>query len=194
MPLTLVQTVAPASEPVTLAEAKLHLRVEVSDDDDLITGLLKAARQYAETVTGRQLMQATWRLNLDAWPDDDEIRVPKPPLQSVSSITYVDTAGATQTVAASDYQVDANSEPGRIVPAYGEVWPAVRDQLNAIAVTYVAGGAAASSVPEGIKAAIKLLLAHWYETREAVITGTIATEVPMAVESLLLQHWTGEYR
>lgn len=177
---------APASEPLTLAEAKLHLRVDVADDDTLITALIVAARQYCESVLWRALMPQTWEFYLDEWPCDDEIELPKPPLQSVTSVKYTNSVGATTTMSAGDYTVDTASEPGRVVLNYGTWWPTVTlATANPIAIRYVCGYADAVHVPETIKAAMKLLIGHLYENREAVVAGLIVTSVPLAVESLL---------
>lgn len=185
----------PAAEPVTLLEAKAHLRVDFDDDDPLITGLIKVARQWAETFSRRGFITQQWKLLLDWFPTADSglIRLPLPPAQSITSVQYVDTNGATQTVAAADYTLDKASEPARLVPAFGKSWPSVRAVPNAVTVTFKAGyGTPGSSpddsvskVPEAIKTALKLLVAHWYEHREAVSEEQPLTPVPMALESLL---------
>lgn len=185
--MILKQTVAPAAEPVSLAEAKAHLRVDIDDDDDYISGLISAARQYVETATRRAFISQTWRLSLDRWPAGDAIELRKPPLASVSSIVYRDSDGASTTWGTSNYIVDTDSEPGRIVLADGASWPSVTlYPVNPIQVTYVAGyGAAGSSVPQYLRHAVLLLVAHWYENREAILVGTIARDLPLAVESLI---------
>jgi len=181
-------SVGPTVEPVTLAEMKAFLRVDSHDDDDLIEdALIPAARRYAEEVlTWRTFINTTWILTLDSFPP--VIEVPRPPLSSVTSIAYTDTSGDAQTFAAASYQVDTSSEPGRIQPAYGEVWPSVRSELNAVRVTFVAGyGAAASNVPEGIKMGIRQLVAHWYEAREPVVVGTTVGQIPIHVEAIFAE-------
>ncbi len=191
MPLTFIKTVEPATEPITLAEARAHLRVDDTTENDYITALITVAREHVESLTDRQLITATYALRLDDFPrrSCDIIRPPRPRLIAVSSITYVDTAGDTQTLAAADYQVDAVSEPCRILPAYGLTWPSTRSQLNAVTITYTAGYGAAAVVPKAIKQAILMLVAHWFENREPVVVGTITSEVPMTVKALL-----GPYR
>lgn len=181
---TVTGSVAAAStEPVTLDEAKLHLGIDGTDSDALITALIQAAREYAETFTRRKFMTTTLTQKLDEFAD--EMRLRRPPLVS-ATIAYIDADGDSQTLSSATYTVDTSVEPGRILLAYGQSWPSVRDQANAITVTYVAGYGDAGDVPEGIKAAIKLLVGHWFANREAVADGRL-TAVPLAVESLLWQ-------
>lgn len=171
----------PTVEPVSLDEAKEHLRVLSDDTDAEIESMIVAARQMVESGESwsleRSLITTTWRVVLDRFPKC--IELPRPPLISVSSITYVDTNGTTQTLSPSLYQVDSHNEPGRIVPAYGQVWPVTRDQINAVTVTYTAGyGATAASVPMGIKQAILLCLGDLESYRQGTITGTIVNVLP----------------
>jgi uncharacterized phiE125 gp8 family phage protein len=137
------QTTPPTVEPLSLQEAKDHLRLDGDMEDTHISALIAAARGWVEGFWGRQLAAATFKLTLDAFPTDNgAITLPSPPLIAVTSIAYVDTNGTTQTLSTSDYTVDSESEPARIVPAYGEDWPDTREQVNAVAVTYRAGYAA----------------------------------------------------
>lgn len=178
---------APAEEPVTSAEAKAHLRVTTADEDTLIASLIIAAREFVENHTHRRLITQTWDWVLDSFSAHC-LEVPHAPLQSVSSITYVDTAGATQTLGTSLYTVDAKTDPGRVQPAFGESWPSTREVLNAVTVRFIAGYGLAASVPQAIKQAMLLLIGHWFENREAVVTGTISTGVQMTVDALLAPH------
>lgn len=164
-PSGLNQTVVPAAEPISRTEAKNHLRVDGSDDDDLIDGLIAAARDYCETVTRRQFVNATYELFVDGFPG--EFRMPKPPLSSVTSITYKDTDDSTQTLATSEYDVDTNRIVGRIVPAFEVLWPFTRNEINTVTVTFIAGYGAAAAVPDIIKSAIYLMLTDLYEHRSA---------------------------
>ena len=180
----IVLVTAPTVEPVTLAEAKLHCRVDHTDDNDLITSLIVAARQLCEVKTEHSCVNTTWDLYLDFLPV--RIYIPRSPLSSVTSLSYYATDGTLTVMSSSDYVVDTASAPGRITQASTAVWPATQERTGAVIVRFVAGyGAAASSVPDSIKAAIKLLVGHWYENRESVVVGTITSELPMAVESLL---------
>lgn len=187
--LRVKQTVAPTVEPVALARMKNHLRVDedMTDDDDFIAALIGAAREYIEGATRRALITQTWRLSLAGWPDGDEIELPKPPLQSVTSVVYTDADGNATEWDSAEYLVDTDSEPGRVVLANGYGWPGVTlRSMNPIQITYVAGyGDDGSAVPKIYQHAIKLLVGHWYENREATVAGTIAREIPLAVESLI---------
>ena len=181
----LVLVTAPASEPVVLSEMKSHLRVDLADDDALITGLISAAREYVEGAARRALVTQTWRLSLPGWPEDDEIGLPRPPLQSVSSLVYVDVDGAQTTWPSSNYIVDIDSQPGRLVLAPNISWPSVTlYPVNPVQITFVAGYGS-GLVPTHYLQAIRLLVGHWYENREATDAGQPVREIPLAVESLL---------
>lgn len=183
---TLSLVTGPVSWPLTVSECKQHLRIDHSDEDTLIDSYLRAATAQAETVLDRQLMTAIWRLSFHGfcgW----EISLPKPPLQSVSSITYLDTAGTTQTLSSSLYVVDTYSEPGRITPSYNAVWPSVRWQMNSVNITFIAGYASAAVVPDRIKTGIKFLVSQWYENRELTAGGIeMSAEVERAFRALII--------
>lgn len=185
--MALTMVTAPSVEPVSLADAKTHLRVSVSDDDDLITALIATARQWAEAFTRRALITQVWDLFLAEWPEDDEFEIPLPPLQSVTSVTYKDTDGNSSTFSSDDYIVDTDSEPGRVVLAYGESWPSTSlYPSNPITVRFTAGyGDAATDVPEAIRQAILLLVGHLYENREGTIGVGNMQVLPLGVEALL---------
>jgi len=167
--MRLTRSTGPTSEPVTVAEAKAQAVIEGTTDDDLIARFVSVAREQLEDETGRALMTQTWVLTLDSFPDEDVIYLPRPPLASVTSIAYVDTAGSSQTWSSDEYDVDATSDvrKGRVTPAYGYSWPSTRDQAGAVTITYVAGYGAAGDVPEQLKQAIVLLVSAMYEHREA---------------------------
>lgn len=190
--MALTLTTVPGEEPITLAEAKSHLRVTTDDDNALLEALISAARQLVETHTNRALITQTWQWRLDTFPSWG-LRIPHAPLVSVSSIQYVDGDGATQTLATTEYTVDAKSDPGRITPAYGKSWPNTRWQMNAVIITFVAGYGNAAAVPYQIKQAMLLVLGELYERREAAIAGTIINEVPLGVRALLMPYTLIEY-
>lgn len=161
--MTTVVISPPAEEPISLATAKLHLRVDSSDDDALINALIATARRQAEQETRRYLITQTLERTLDAFP----CALILPPLQSVSSIKYLDAAGVLQTLAAEQYVVDALSAPARISRAESVDWPTTRAQHNAVTIRFVAGYGAAAAVPETIKQWMLLQIGHWYANREA---------------------------
>ncbi len=174
---------APTEDPVSVLDARTHCRVTGVHDDALLSSLVKAATEHAETFTERRFVTQTWEVKLDCFPD--EIFLPYPPLSSVVEIRYIDTDGVEQTLSSSVYTVDTDSTPGRVYLAYDQSWPTIRSQPHAVTVKFIAGYGGASAVPHTIKAAIKLLVGHLYENREAVALDASAVVLPMAVESLL---------
>lgn len=167
--MTLRLDTAPAEDPVTLAEVKAHLNISHTDDDTMLAEYIDAAVAFLDGrdgFLGRALITQTWTLTLPAFPA--EIVLPLPPCQSVSSITYTDTAGATQTVPVADYEVSGlnGADPARIVPAEGKSWPNTKAKPEAVTVTFVAGYGAAAAVPGPIKHAIKEHVTRLYENRE----------------------------
>jgi uncharacterized phiE125 gp8 family phage protein len=179
----------PTVEPLTLTEAKEHLRVDHIDDDSLIESLIKAARRSAEVFQGRSYLSQTWKLYLDTFPCEKYIYLPFPPLQSVTSISYIDGNGDVQTLATSRYQVDAKSQPGRVILEPGYAWPATEtDRVNAVIITFVAGyGATSASVPENIRHAVRLILGDMYTQRENTIVGSSVNQIPQSAKILLWQ-------
>lgn len=183
---------APLAEPLTLAEVKQHLRVDHTEEDGLIAIYIRAAREHAERFLGRALVSQTWDLYLDAFPVN-EIRIPLPPLRSVESIRYDDTAGEEQTVSTLEYYVDTANEPGWVVPDSTTTWPTTIDAVNAVRIRFVAGYAPtadspedlASNVPWGIKAAMLLIIGNLYENRENNVVGVITNKLPHGAEWLL---------
>lgn len=187
-----------ASEPITTAQAKTHCNITTSDDDTYIDILIKTARQKVESDTGRAIINQSWYLYLDDFPasSDTAIYLPMSPLSSVTAITYTDTDGDSQTWSSSYYDDDTSHEPGRVLPAYGYTYPTdVKDKPSCVRVEYVAGyGADADNIalcPEGLIHMIYLLVSHWYESREPIITGTMVSNTPLAYESLLAQTQVG---
>ena len=179
MPLQLVTR--PAEEPVSLQEAKLHLRVDFDEDDALILALISAARQAAETITGRQLITARWKLVLDrfaglegmAGPAESNFSIPshavllfKCPVQSISAIQYLDMNGVMQFMPPTDYVLDSACEPARVTPVFGQIWPVSLPQIGAVNITFDAGYGAPEDVPEGIKSWIKIRVGSLYAHRE----------------------------
>lgn len=162
-----------AEHPVSAEELKLHAHVDGNDEDESIDIYIAAATRAGQKRSDRQFCTATMRLTLDEFPiatrhnPKAAIYVPRPPLQSVTSIGYVDSSGTTATLASTDYIVDAASEPGRIMPRYGDTWPTPREQIAAVTVTYVAGYGAAGAVPGTIRQWILARSALAYRLRES---------------------------
>lgn len=180
------RTVAPATTPVTFAEMKAHLRVDSTDDDDLIQSLLDAAVQYLDGyagILGRCLITQTWTQSFGMWTNRC-LRLPFPGVTS-AVVKYYDTNNVLQTITAANYQVLEDSEGAYIelVPFYVPPYPYLfrEDPVN---VTFVAGFADAASVPVPIKQAIKLLGGDWYDSRATMQEGRLA-QLPFSVEALL---------
>lgn len=177
----------PAAEPVLLAEAKLHLRVENDEENALISILSQAAREMIEQRLGRSLITQTRTIKMDYFPlCSDTILLPYGPVQSVTSVKhYIDDV--EETISNTLYTVDTNSDIARLV--IDDSWPSVDDGINMVTIVYVCGyGASSSYVPKPIKQAIYMLIAHLYENRQAVIVSgspTAVIEMPMGVEYLI---------
>lgn len=160
-------------------------------EDPTVNALVVAARMHVETWIKRPLCTQTWDLFLECFPRD-EIVLPCPPVQTITHVKYRDTNGTLQTWDSGDYQTSIPDGPyaehARIMPAYGEIWPTTRSQYDAVEVEFVCGYGAAVDVPEPIKQAMKLMIGHWYENRQAVeITGRgeLTVEIPLAAQALL---------
>lgn len=176
----------PASEPVTLTEAKTHMNVVGTADDTYISTLIVAGREYCEGFQARAHVTQTLELTLDAFPSERYVELPRPPLQSVTSVVYKDDDGIDTTFAASNYAVDTKSFVGKIVLMPSASWPSFDPYpVNAVSITYVAGYGAASTVPAHVKQAMLLLIGHWYENRETILIGTVSKQLEFTVSSLL---------
>lgn len=168
------RTTAAANLPLTLDEAKAHCRVTTADEDALINELIKAATSELETRCQRTLCETGWSAKFDGFPEIVLLR--HPPVLAVSSITYIDAAGATQTLAASDYVVDLTAEPARITAAPGKVWPVTQPgRIASVTVNYTAGYLAGGTaqqqrdaVPRDLRSWLLIRVATLYENRESV--------------------------
>lgn len=176
---------AAAKLPVSLAEAKEHLRVDHDADDALIVSLTRAAVEYAQNYTKRQFVQATFDYTLDAFPSGSALCLPRSPLVSVTSVSYIDTDGASQTFTTDDWTAKTDTIRGTVQLDYSKSWPNLRGDVDGVTVRFIAGYADIASVPEAAKAAVKLMVGHWYEHRESVVVGTTASQLPLAVDALL---------
>lgn len=174
---------AAVTEPLTLTETKLHLKVDDTADDELIRSLISAARQHVEDYTGRALVTQTWYGYADSLCGT--VQITKCPVQSITSIKYVDGDGDTQTWSSTEYESDLSGTPARVIEADGYSFPTTATTLNAWTIEFVSGYGYASDVPAAIRSAMLLLIGHWYEHRMSVIIGSSAYEVPQAVTALL---------
>lgn len=180
-----IDVVTPAAaEPVTLDEAKAHLRVVHDSDDLLIAGQVSAAREHIERLIGYPVVTTVLRATLDCWPP--VIVLPRCPIASVDAVEYTDAAGADQVLPTTDYVVDLSGGGARIRPAFGKSWPTLRAAPAAVRVTYIAGRAPVD-VPPSLKAALLLMVGDLYENAEAQVVGSIIA-VNQTVDNLLWPH------
>lgn len=156
----------PSIELVTLDEAKAQLRVDGTDEDFHIAGLITSMSVECEQIARRAFLTQTWDLTLDGWPSESEIVLPYPPLQSVTSISYIDSDGVTHTMPTSDYFVDSSGDPGRVCLQYGKSWPCVTLRpRSAIQIRFVAGWSDPYLVPANYRQALLLRLSNHFENR-----------------------------
>lgn len=220
MPLVVTEVTPPAAEPVSLAEARNHLRVpdDLTEDDALIAGLVAAARRVCETLASKAFVDTTFDAVYDSFPfgggyynrqlrqfygafpgaqggtfpgflptNTGILTLPRAPLVSVASVTYLDGTGNPQTLDPARYAVVPGS-PGRLSPAYGQIWPISYPMPGAVRVRFVAGhGPDATTTPANVKAAVLLMVGHWYEHREqvSVDVGQVVQDLPYGVAHLL---------
>jgi uncharacterized phiE125 gp8 family phage protein len=179
----IVQTAAPAVEPVTLAEAKLHLNEIDNVQDTLIGMLITAAREYAEAYCARSFITQQWRLTLDEFPCGC-IELERGPVQSVDSIVFRDMAGVLQTVAGPTfpaYAIDLESPLARVAPGFGYTWPNSLPQIGAVQVNYTAGfGPTAADVPAVVRNWIMVRVNTMFENREEVAVLQRGSVTPLA--------------
>lgn len=183
-----VRTVAPTDTPVSLTEVKAHCRVDGSESDTVLTAYLAAAVDHLDGyagILGRALVTQTWRQDYCGFAP--KLRLPLGPVASITSVTYFDADGVSQTLADTVYTTLADSRGAYLALKPDQVWPSTYRRADAVSVTFVAGTSAVA-VPAAIKAALLLLVSHWNENREAVVTGTIATALPFAVDALIAPH------
>ena len=186
---------APTEEPIGLHEAKaqLSLAQDYTKHDQLLRGLIVAARQYVEDRCNIAVMTQTWQLSMDSWPRlFDGLYLPKPPLASVTSLKYYNTSGVDTTWSSSNYVVSTDRRPGRLKAAYNVVYPSYRVQPDTIRIVFVAGYTSPDLVPQTIKQACLLLVSNWFENRTSEVVGAAPASLQHALDALLLQHTTGD--
>ncbi len=170
----------PEAEPVSLAEAKAFLRLEHDDEDGLVAALITAARLHIEAATRRLLVTQNWRIVRDRWPGGI-VPISLAPLQSISAVRLFPAEGDAETLPASEYWLDAASTPARLVARRG--FPSPGRPVAGIEIDVVAGYGDAADVPEPLRQAIRLLVAHWFEDR--LLVGAADLLLPKTVDALI---------
>lgn len=187
--MTLIRTVEPAVEPVTLAEVKAHLRLDSDSDDALLNGLIHAAREDVERMAGIALVEQRWRLVLDDWPRAGRVAIPLHPVREILAITLYGPEGEASLLGASGYQTDADSRPARVQFLTG---PETLRAMNGIEIDFSAGfGEAATDVPELLRRAVVLLVAHWYEFRAGFGPGDQPVSYPTGYDRMIAPYRRG---
>lgn len=181
-----VRTVAPTVTPISVSECWQQCRVDTNDEDEFISGLIDAAVSHIEGPDGlgRALISQTWRQDFAEF--DDCLRLPIGDLLAVTSVTYYDADNAIQTLSTDVYAAFTDASGPFIELKTGQSWPTIYDRRDAVRVTWTAGyGVTAASVPAALRHALKMLVGHWFENREASVIGATAVEVPLGVQRLL---------
>jgi uncharacterized phiE125 gp8 family phage protein len=175
----------PAEEPVSLAEARAFLRLDGEAEDGLVTTLVAAARLHVESVTGRALVNQSWRLVLDQWPEDRAVTLPVSPLVSLTSITAFDADGDDHLVPLAQFEAATGVTPARLIlPRKVGGMPALRERFG-IEIDYVAGFGEATDVPSDLKRGVLALVAHWFEDRDAVMVAGSGAVIPPGFSQMI---------
>lgn len=181
----------PEAPVVTVADMKSHLRIDSDDEDTLIGEYITAATEMVDAEfgeLGRALITQRWQLTMPKFPTDSHVVLPIPPVQQVFSVTYYDTDNVQQTFSTDAYRLTLNTDRAYIDLVAGYSWPATYDRDDAVAIQYDTGfGDAGTDVPYGIRQAVRMMVAHWYEHREAVTEAKLM-ETPMGIRSLLMKY------
>ncbi len=189
LPEYLLTTETPATKwAVTLDEAKQHCRVDSDDteDDAVLTRLIKAATDMVEQQAGKALLEQTWNLLIAAPDGAGHLHLPLTPVISVDDISYFDRDNVSQSATVGDFQLYKDEDHAWLEPKQGNVWPATYARHDAITVQFKAGfGANETDVPENLRQAVLLTVGHWFENREAIVVGTIAAEMPLTAQHLI---------
>lgn len=186
--MALVITSGPASEPVTVSEAKAHLRLDGTAEDVLVSSLILTSRLHIEAALGLALITQSWMLSLDRWPKGGAVALPVRPVQSITSVRTLAADGAPSVLSPAAYLLDGQSQPPRLVST-GTAWPDPGRAAQGIEIAFTAGyGNTAADVPAPVRQALLMLVAHWYEHRDPVEIGSPATLIPGGVSELLMPY------
>lgn len=186
-----LKVITPATRlPIDLEDLRAQLRLTSRREDEHLRNCLAAATGWAEQFTGRAFITRDYELRITGWPESGTIPLPRPPLQSVTSVEYFDEDGNEQTLNASTYFVETTNEPGVIVLKPDSSWPSLQDTRPLpVTITFKAGyGNDPANVPDDIKHALRYLAAHFFERRDVVNIGSLVQTIPFTVESLLSSH------
>jgi uncharacterized phiE125 gp8 family phage protein len=183
--MSLLMTAAPAVEPITLAEAKLHCRIDGTSEDAYVASLIVTSRLQIEAALGLGMITQSWRWLLDAWPTSGKIELPMRPVQSVEQVAILHPNGGASPLLPSSYRLDGHADPARIILDITTQLPP-RLASAGILVDFTAGfGPTAADVPEPIRHATLLLVAHWYECREPTAAGSQPLPIPSTIDAAL---------
>ena len=181
--MTLLRTVDPTAEPVTLAEVKAHLRLSHASEDGLLNGLIRAVRDDVERATGLALMDQSWRLALDRWPRGGCVLLMRHPVREILSVTAYGAEGEASLIDPADYEFDLVSRPARL--HFGNP-PAAFRAMNGVEIDFSAGfGEAGTDVPDLLKRAMLVLVAHWYEFRATYGAADQPVSYPQGYDRLI---------
>jgi uncharacterized phiE125 gp8 family phage protein len=185
--MSLTMTAGPALEPVSLAEAKAHLRVDGIAEDALITSLIVTSRLQLEALLGLALISQSWLWRFDAWPNN-AITFPLRPVLSVVSVRVQNADLSFATIPPAEYSLDGHGMPARLVPMHAG-FPSPGVPALGIEIQLTAGfGAAVSDVPAPLRQAILLLVAHWFENREPEAVAGTPARLPEAIAGLVASY------
>lgn len=179
---------APAALPVSLVDAKHHLKIDDSLQDAWVQGAIRSACETSEHETGRRWIIQTWEAVYDAFPAG-AVELGLSPAQAVLSVKYLDPAGQEQTLPPDAYVLDADHALGIgfVLPAAGYAWPATADSANAVRVRFTVGyGADSAAVPFAAQQWMLMHIGTAYKLRESVVTGVSVAEVPNRYHDALL--------
>ncbi|SFV31857.1 head-tail connector protein [Hyphomicrobium facile] len=183
--MSLVMTAPPAVEPVTVADAKAHMRIDGNDEDVLIASLLLTSRLHIEVALSLALITQSWTLTLNRWPGSRDVELPLTPLRSIDEVRVKNAAGVANVVPAESYLVDLSSRPALLV-WNNTARPEPQVPAGGIEIDMTAGfGSTGESVPAPLKHAMLMLTAHWYEHRDPEEIGSDAARIPEAVSALI---------
>lgn len=185
----LKRTQKPSDVPVTLADIKADLRIQHAAEDELLHSLISAAADFLDApngAIGKALISQEWEVSVPCFDRHERIELPITPVMDLLSVQYYDADNNSQTMDVADFYL-LGSEDWAYIEAKPDVTvPGVYDRADAITVTFKAGfGANESAVPGSIKQAMRLMVAHWYENRSAVVIGASVAELPMAAQALI---------